>query len=688
MKSTRPICPAWASFCCAVVLHAAAGAEESGKPDTPLVGNWRGFHAGDFIVERKTFHGAESGKDRAEYRKIVLLGASKFGAPGFYSYTSDSPGGPWKPGPTSWSETTDAREGVKVESKALPPENLEVGGRTFQCRSTFTTFTSDEGTKTRKEWIDEASGVVLRSEESFDGQNGTGKPWRWTLSRTTTGIEPVRIGGRELVCFVQEAVQSLGNSELRWNEAVSGSVPGRIVRSKYFSKRGGNAEVETAVVAWGHDVDLLDDFKRKMPELGIVSEDDIQNRRMAEESKRKQAVVDLEAKTLADLSASDAATRASAVNCLAGWPLTEATKPLAVEGLKKALDDPDAKVRRRAALGVGQLGVKKMSGPILELLRGDPEGAFDYLYALALQGESEGLPAILGYTSHANEHLRKAAATALGSFKSDEARLALEKALADPYWEVRHHAIEALERVGDARSVPALLKMLRDDNPLVVRKAIPLVSKLGNDDAVPAMLDLLQSHDEELRGEACIYLGQMKLKDPRPAGDALLDILNRSPSVQARTAAVSGLGKLREKRAVPQLVEIVRNPASFMQDRAAPGFFLPIGFAAMIALGEGGAPEGLTVLLKSLDDPGLHRAACAAFAAMGESGAKPLFEHFARSTDQSLRREELDVLGRIGTRGTIAELKSHLPNCPPSQKEAVRRAIQDIERRHEIKSKQ
>ena len=372
-----------------IVVPCAAG-EKPEKSDSPAFGKWRGFHPGDFVVERKTFHGVSFRKDGVEYQKTVLLGASKLGAPGFYGYTSDKPDGPWTPMRSSWGDATDAREEVQVATKDLPPENMKIGQRIFPCRVVITTFTSDEGTKTRKEWVDKDSGVDLKVEEAFDGQTSDGHPLHWTLSRVTTGIESVTIGKETLSCLVQEQVQPSGMSELRWREVVSSKVPGLVVSSKYISKKDGIPEIETSVVAWGQDVGLVADYKKRMPELGIVSDEDIEQRRMADEEKRKKAVVELENKTLADLDHPDADKRLSAVNCLSGWPLTEQAKKLAIEGLKKALDDPSAEVRRRASWGLGQRGVKGMTKRILDVFQQDPEGAFQYLDALALQGDPEG----------------------------------------------------------------------------------------------------------------------------------------------------------------------------------------------------------------------------------------------------------------------------------------------------------
>ena len=539
-----------------------------------------------------------------------------------------------------------------MQRKELPPEHLKAGDRVFPCRVVQTTVTNDWGTTIRKHWTDKNSGVDLKREESFNGQYQDGRPWRWKLSRLTTGVETVTVGTNRLVCFVQDQNQTIENAEeLRWHELIASEVPGHVVTSSYSSKKKGPAEIETSLVAWGHDPALIAEYEKVRPRLGITTDEDIQKQRKTEEEKRQREVDKLEKRTLADLKSPDESKRTEAARCLASWPISEANKSIIIEALKGTLNDPSPTVRRQAALGVGQRGAKGLAAPILELLRRDPAGADSYLRALGIQADLKGLPTILEYASTTNRAWRSAAVMALGNFKTDEARLALEKAADDPASDVRMNAVESLAKIGDPRSVPAFLRVLHDPNPLSVQTAVRAVIKLGDDKAVPPLLELLDFPNETTRMAVCGYLGQMKLKDTRPVGDALLKRLD-DPSLMVRSLAAGGLGELRERRAVPKLLAIAQGPAA-----STNAWFDP-KLAAVIALGRIGDPAAVPVLEKLLETPGQHKVVCEALANLGETAAKPLLADSLRATNETVQLQALNALRVLAKGSTEPALPS------------------------------
>lgn len=491
MRCSPLFYPFYALLLCAV--------NQSSSAEPPKFGPWKGFQPGDYVIEKNTYRGLSFRKDGVEYRKTVLLGASKAGAPGFYDYSSDSPEGPWIPGKTSWSDATDIDERARLETKELPREEIKIGALIVPCRVVWSKITRDRGTKTRTQWIDD-SGLDLRCEDSFHEQDAQGHVNEWTLSRITTGVETVKVGNEQLSCFVQEQKQSLGSRELRWQESVSAKVPGRRVTSRSWSKKEGLPDVETSLVAWGHDPALVANFKSRAPSLGIITEEEIERREQLRNEKETQnaaKVAELEVRTLADLKHADASKRLSAVNCLASWSISEPNKDAAIQGLKNALDDPSVEVRRLASWKVGQRGVKGMTKRILELLRDDPAGAFQYLDGLGLQAEPAGLPTIIEFTSSSNQFWRKAAVLALQNYRTDEARVALEKTVGDPYWEVRLQTVESLGKIGDSRSTPVLLKALHDENTLVTTVAARMLGQLGTKEAIPALKNYLSTCPSE-----------------------------------------------------------------------------------------------------------------------------------------------------------------------------------------------
>jgi len=347
-----------------------------------------------------------------------------------------------------------------------------------------------------------------------------------------------------------------------------------------------------------------------------------------------------------------------------------------IAGLTEALTDTDPGVRRRVALGLGQLGVKGLTTQIIALLSQDPAGTYQYIDALGVQGAPEGLPTIIQFAGSTNQFWRKAAVFALRHFNTAEARSALETALNDPCWEVRYDAVQSLAIIGNAGSVKALVTVLHDHDQLVTRTAVAAIAKLGDDSAVEPLLALLSSTNEHVRCETCLHLGEMKLKDMRPVADALLKRLD-DPSADVRSMAIVGLGKQREARAVPVLASMTLHPMSSPQ-----GFLsAPPEMMAIMALGQIGNSAAVARLMELLDNPQFAELAFRALAEAGEPAAKPLCDRYVRTRTHVRNDRTLELLGKLGTQETIASLSDYLTHCTPPEKAPTRRAVDQIRTR-------
>ena len=286
----------------------------------------------------------------------------------------------------------------------------------------------------------------------------------------------------------------------------------------------------------------------------IVTDSQMQEARRAEKENNRQDVDRLQRETLADLKSPDAGKRLSAVNCLSQWPINEANMDAVITGLMAALDDPDSSVRRRVSWGLGQRGVKGLTGRILGLIKQDPEGAFQYIDALGLQGAPEGLPTLIQYASSTNQHWRKGAVYALRHFTNDEVRTTLDLSLSDPYWEVKYNAIQSLEKLGNPSSAQRIAVLLHDDNSLIVCTAIRAVAKLDADGSATNLLVMLASPDKDIRRTTCYALAQVKPSSAGPITDALIRSMD-DPSEEVRMAAIVALSKIGTKESVAALSE-------------------------------------------------------------------------------------------------------------------------------------
>ena len=316
----------------------------------------------------------------------------------------------------------------------------------------------------------------------------------------------------------------------------------------------------------------------------IVTDSQTQEARRAENEKNRQEVDRLQRETLADLKSPDAGKRLSAVNCLSQWPINEANMDAVITGLMAALDDPDSSVRRRVSWGLGQRGVRGLTGRILGLIEQDPEGAFQYIDALGLQGAPEGMPTLIQYASSTNQHWRKGAVYALRHFTNDEARTTLELSLSDPYWEVKYNAIQSLEELGNPSSAQRIAVLLHDDNSLIVRTAIRTVAKLDADGSATNLLGMLASPDKDVRCATCYALAQVKRQGVRSITDALIRSMD-DPSEEVRMAAIMALAQMgtadclaalteRSARGTAQEKALISRAIEMLRSRKSPGIKL------------------------------------------------------------------------------------------------------------------
>src|SRR5205814_2527511 len=100
-----------------------------------------------------------------------------------------------------------------------------------------------------------------------------------------------------------------------------------------------------------------------------------------------------------------------------------------VPDLLRLLSDDEARVRRRAALAVGRVGLR------------------------------EGVQPLVGLLADADPEVRQMAAFAIGLIGDRSARDPLVAALSDPSPLVKGSAAEALGLIGDAAAAPAVAQM-------------------------------------------------------------------------------------------------------------------------------------------------------------------------------------------------------------------------------------
>ncbi len=138
---------------------------------------------------------------------------------------------------------------------------------------------------------------------------------------------------------------------------------------------------------------------------------------------------------------------------------------------------------------------------------------------------------------------------------------------------------------GSAQVVPALAPLARHADAGVRRASVGALAMLGGSDASRLVVAALRDSAPGVRFEAAAGAGRL---GDRSLGGILAAKLNDETDVGVVTALIESLGRLKEARAVPQLVELARGVSGVFQR-----FPVAVRVAAVRALVRVGTPEAL-----------------------------------------------------------------------------------------------
>ena len=367
------------------------------------------------------------------------------------------------------------------------------------------------------------------------------------------------------------------------------------------------------------------------------------------------------------------------------------------------LQDPEARVRRRAALATGRVRLPAGVPGLVVLLESDkdPEVRQMAAFALGLVGDASAAPALTSAVADTDPTIQARAAEALGLIGHKPAAPAIAGMVAahlsagvlnginaDDMGTPKPPAVEAvrlgayaLVRLG---SYEALSSALVDGTGQARSRWWPIAVALqrSNDArAVPVLLALLSGEGQLTRAFAARGLGV--LKDPRAATPLLAIADNASEPLAVRIQAVRGLALLGEARGGPVLMRLITS-AQVNQN---------LQLEAVVALGQlhhAGAVE-LLVDLVSASWPSVRAAALQALArtdtdtfisaisgldldghwsvraalasALGELGkerAEAPLTSLLRDSDQRVIPSVLDALAKVGATSAIPEMLARL----------------------------
>jgi len=229
--------------------------------------------------------------------------------------------------------------------------------------------------------------------------------------------------------------------------------------------------------------------------------------------------------------------------------------------------------------------------------------------------------------------VRRYAVKELAGLKWPGRAAELSKALEDEDAEVRLVAAKALVELADKSTLPALEKAIHDSNSDVRRAAIRALGRIGAQGSFKALLGLLKDKDARVAAEAATALGHL---GNRAAVEPLISLLSRPKlSGPLHEAAVSSLGKLRDKRALPVLIQALNHKSERVR------------WFAAIALGEIGSPDAVDALGATLlkdRNAQVRESAANSLAKIGNQKAIPMLAAALKDKSEKVATQAADAL--------------------------------------------
>ena len=386
--------------------------------------------------------------------------------------------------------------------------------------------------------------------------------------------------------------------------------------------------------------------------------------------------------------------------------------------LLRMLSDGEGRIRRRAALAIGRVGLPAGVPPLVDLMKdADPEVRQMAAFALGLIGDKSARDPLIAALTDASPLMKGSAAEALGligdaaaaepigrmvagiaqsgaltpvpsdadefrrdtpaaAFKLGVAALTrlkaydqLAAAVIDPagklrttWWPVAF----ALQRLEDKRALPFLLALANDPDPYARAFAVKGLGALKDRSAVAVLLPLVASRDAAVQVEAIRALG--KIGDAAAAQPLVAVAQGRNIPAPLRLEAVTALGGLRAAGVGDVLVDL-------LGDRD------PLIRAAALTSASTAASDEFVTILSGLDpDADWHvRASLAVLlGTLPRQSALPRLTALLKDSDQRVIVAVLTSLVKLAAPGIGEILLDHLKSDDPVVRAAAASGIGEI----------
>ncbi len=232
--------------------------------------------------------------------------------------------------------------------------------------------------------------------------------------------------------------------------------------------------------------------------------------------------------------------------------VVKANHPETVKYLVDVLKDENEYARRAAVEVLNVVGTSKSVKYLLEVIADSDwwvrTRAAD---ALGKIGGPKVVDAVLTLIKDENQDIRRAAIEILNQTKDERAVAQLIEATRDPDWWVSERAVDALAEIGSSKALPRFIDMLQGEAkslPTVIRA----IGKIGDQRSLEALLPMLSRPENEIQVEAISALA--KLADER-----------RADTIRVRLQAVSTSADGTLSQAVARALQELDNRFSTQQ---------------------------------------------------------------------------------------------------------------------------
>ncbi|MFO0726676.1 MAG: HEAT repeat domain-containing protein [Myxococcota bacterium] len=246
----------------------------------------------------------------------------------------------------------------------------------------------------------------------------------------------------------------------------------------------------------------------------------------------------------------------------------ELIRPADTSALDRALTDPSAEVRSRAAIALERIGV--LTDRVAQLASDDRRLVERARHTLIEMGRAGLSESILFQLESPDFKVRARIVEVLGEIGAKASAAAIAPLVKDPSWPVRAKAVEAIARLYPDDGVELVLPALGDAEETVRAAAIAALDAMGRVDdqrGVVPLVAMFDSSNAEVRASVIAAVGPRN--DP-----AVIDLLRRGlldPNAEVRLAAVRAVRARASMEWLPDLEARLSDPATEVRVEAAAG---------------------------------------------------------------------------------------------------------------------